>query len=133
MAGEWLYNYKGGIRIVMDMGKGERHGAAVHGRSKAGETLAETLVTMLIVGLSSALFVTMVGAAGRIFQGAKTKYGEIYDKITVAEEQDNSSIIASSSGKITVGRTDDASTGAVSFTAVDWYGDTDYVISYKVK
>jgi len=115
----------------MDMGKGERRGAAVHGRNKAGETLAETLVTMLIVGLSSVLFATMVGAASRIFQGAKTKYGEVYQEIAAAEGQTGDSLVTGmDSIVIVVG----SESGAVPKSVeVEWYGSQDYVMSYKVK
>jgi len=107
------------------MKKNERSGAVRNRRSRAGETLTETLITMLIVGLSSVLFITMVGASGRIFRSSKTKYDEIYGKIAAADVQSGTPF----EGAITV--TGSSST-AVS-VKVNWYGDTSYVLSYKVK
>ncbi len=109
----------------MDREKRKKRGAAGNGRGKAGETLTETLVTMLIVGLSSVLFLTMTGAAGRIFRRAEQEYGEIYDIISKADVQAPSA--TDSFGTITV------KGGANVQVDVDWYGDKDCVLSYKVK
>jgi len=106
------------------MGKKVRRGAVRTRRGKAGETLTETLVTMLIVGLSSVLFLTMVGASGKIFRMSETKYKELYEKIAAADVQDSGEI--SSLGSITVQGSSSSAT-----IAVDWYGGTDYVVSYK--
>jgi len=108
----------------MDMDKSKTRRVAGNRRGKAGESLAETLVAMLIVGLSSVLFLTMVGAAGRIFQTAKEGYNTICTAVTAAEKQEgggNSDI-----GTITV----TGSSGSVNVT-VNWYGDKDSVLSYK--
>jgi len=107
----------------MDMEKRERRGTVRNRRGKAGETLTETLVAMLIIGLSSVLFLTMVGAAGRIFRKAEKDYEKIYGKISEADAQTTS---AGDIGEIVV---NDGS-GEVKVT-VNWYGNKDYVLSYK--
>jgi len=107
----------------MDKGRSQRRGAVKNGRVKAGETLTETLITMLIIGLSSVLFLTMTGAAGRIFRRAETQYDEIYDEISKAYVQSEVLTDSNSIGEITV--------GAVAVD-VNWCGSTDYVLSYKV-
>jgi len=105
------------------MGIRARHGAAGNKRSKAGETLTETLITVLIVGLSSVLFLTMIGASGRIFRRAETEYDKIYEKIAEADVQ--STMLSGSIGDIIVKGEESV------HVSVDWYGNTDYVLSYK--
>ncbi len=112
----------------MDMDKSKMRRAVRSRRGRAGETLAETLVAMLIIGLSSVLFVTMVGAAGRIFQTAKTGYKTICDNVTAAEKQEGDGV--TSIGKITVAGTEEGSSSSVEVD-VKWYGEEDSVLSYK--
>ncbi len=116
----------------MDMEKRERRGAIRNRRGKAGETLAETLAGMLIIGLSSVLFVTMTGAAGRIFQTAEEKYGKVDEIISDAEEQDAECSDSDGIGKISIrsGISSGIGSGSVD-VKVDWYGSKDYVLSYK--
>ncbi len=113
----------------MDMEKRKRRGSVKNCRGKAGETLTETLIAMLIIGLSSVLFLTMIGASGRIFRRAETQYEKIYDKITVADGQKGADKLpdADSPGGIFVKGSEESS------VIVDWYGDWDYVLSYKAK
>jgi len=105
----------------------KRRGPVRNRRNKAGETLTETLVAMLIVGLSSVLFLTMVAASGRIFRRAEEEYKKIYGIISEADVQDpeNETI----TDMITV--KGDSSTRVT--VAVKWYGDPDYVLSYKAE
>ncbi len=107
---------------MMDMEKGGRRRAAGK-RSKAGETLTETLIAMLIIGLSSVFFLTMVGASGRIFRKSEAEYAEAYEKIAAADVQGSG---GSGGGSIKV-------KGPASETdvPVTWYGEADYVVSYK--
>ncbi len=103
------------------------------GRGNAGETLTETLIAMLIIGLSSVLFLTVIGASGRIFRKTETKYGELYEKIAAADGQSPIDKILdgdSTIGSITI---KNSPTDAGTNIPVDWYGDTDYVLSYEVK
>lgn len=99
-------------------------------RSKAGETLTETLITMLIIGLSSVLFLTMVGASGRIFRKTEAEYDEIYEKIAAADVQSDTLSKDESSGLGKIAVKGESSTTQI---AVDWYGSKDYVLSYKVR
>ncbi len=102
------------------------------GRGKAGETLTETLIAMLIIGLSSVLFLTMIGASGRIFRKTEEKYDELYEKIAAADGQSPSDKITngdSTIGSITIKK---SPTGAGTNIPVVWYGSTDYVLSYEV-
>ncbi len=112
------------------MKKIEKRGAIRDRRSKAGETLTETLIAMLIVGLSSVLFLTMTGAAGRISRKAETEYDNLYEKIISADAQ--TSVNALPNGKITVSVSNGSATTQVS-VSVDWYGSEDYVLSYKAR
>jgi len=99
---------------VVKMGKKER--------GRAGETLTETLVTILIIGLTSVLFLTMVGASGRIFRKTEQKYGELYEKIADADVR-RTPLSASEIGTISVDGEN---------VPVQWYGDREYVLSYEV-
>jgi len=111
---------------MTDMKRRERGPAVENRRRKAGETLTETLVALLMIGLSSVLFMTMTGASGRIFRKAEKAYEEIYEEISKADLQKGSPS-DDDIGTITV-------QGSASVTVdVDWYGSTDYVLSYKVK
>ncbi len=114
---------------MMDVDKSKTCRSVRNRRGKAGETLAETLVAMLIIGLSSVLFATMVGAASRIFEKAKTGYDTICADVTAAEMQEENDKLTESIGQITVIGTDSAT------VTVTWYrnkdGDTDSVLSYK--
>ncbi len=124
---------------MTDMETGGRRGAAGNRRRKAGETLTETLITVLIVGLSSVLFLTMVGASGRIFRRAEEMYETMYKEITAADEQDEALSPAESDGigKIVVSGSSDVP------VEVNWYryedgdgdgeNDKDYVLSYLVR
>ncbi len=97
-------------------------------RAKAGETLTETLVAMLVIGLASVLFLTMVGASGRIFRTSEDGYKKFYDKITTADVQSPPADPAGPPhGTMTV-----KGGAAETVVNVDWYGETDYVWSYKV-
>ncbi len=111
---------------MMDMEKSGRRRAAGK-RRRAGETLTETLIATLIIGLSSVLFLTMVGASGRIFRKAEDEYEKVYDKITAADAQEGVSPI---DGSVTVTVEGAYSPDPVN---VEWYGETNYVFSYKAK
>jgi len=110
-----------------------RRGPVRNRRNKAGETLAETLVAMLIIGLSSVLFLTTVLASTRIFQMARDGYRESYELISSAEKM-GTALSGNDLGEITV--TGMGSTGVT--VDVNWYGsdgddgDENYVLSYKV-
>jgi len=107
----------------MTRGRKERRGG--NGRGKAGETIVETLVAVLMIGLSAALFLTMVGAAGKIFRRAEDGYDELYEKISEADVQETA--YPGGGGTITV--RGEGSLIPDTFT-VDWYGN-DYVRSYN--
>lgn len=112
------------------MEKRAGRGAEKNRRSKAGETLAETLIAMLMIGLSSVLFLTMTGAAGRIFRKAEAEYQEIYAEIAAADVRDDGVFITN--GKDSIGKITVKGSSSTEIT-VKWYGDTDYVLSYEVK
>lgn len=133
-----MYDPEGYIKEGNNMTEkmNERHCAASHKRSRAGETLTETLIAMLIIGLSSVLFLTMVGTSGRIFRRARTAYNDAYDKTTaVAMEASSSSEGAPGDlGTITVAGEADADGSKSSVDVkVKWYGSKDYVLAYKME
>jgi len=112
----------------MNMGRKAMPGAVKKRRGSAGETLTETLVTMLIVGLSSVLFLTMIGASGRIFRKAEADYKVVYGDITAADVQ--SVEYTGSVGTITV----KGPVGPLpTEISVKWYGSTDNILSYGVE
>ncbi len=135
LAGRRLYDNKGmmemdtAISTAINREKRGRRGGTGKKRGKAGETLTETLVAMLIIGLSSVLFLTMVGAAGRISRNAEKAYKELYGIISAADNKKDAGKVPDTTviGEITV---EGVSSVEVD---VDWYGSTDYVLSYKVK
>lgn len=53
--------------------------------SRRGETLTETLVALLIVGLASGVLATMVGAASHMNKTAMDKDEVLYKAVTTAE------------------------------------------------
>lgn len=53
--------------------------------SRRGETLTETLVALLIVGLASGVLATIVGAASHMNKTAMDKDEVLYKAITAAE------------------------------------------------
>jgi len=107
------------------MGKNARRGAARNRRGKAGETLTETLITILIIGLSSVLFLTMIGASGKIYRKADKEYKVIYTKVGETDQ-----VHASGGGDI---RTMNVTTNgsATIKVNVSFYGDSDYFLSYQ--
>jgi len=119
---------------MMDMEKRPERGTGKNRRCKAGETLTETLITMLIIGLSSVLFLTMTGAAGRIFRRAELEYGKIYEIISGADVQaDSGSGAPSLSDSDNIGKISVIGTETTVELKVNWYGSTDYVLSYKAR
>lgn len=55
--------------------------------SKRGETLAETLVSIAILGMSIALMLTMVMTSSKITQDTREKDEELMDELNAAEQQ----------------------------------------------
>lgn len=123
-----MYDNKG--MIEMERKKRERRRAVRNRRDKAGETLTETLVAMLIIGLSSVLFLTMVGASGRISRNAEKDYKRLYEIISAADNK--TTPLSDSIGEITVKGIGAPATEEKT-VIVNWYGSTDYVLSYEVK
>lgn len=67
-------------------------------RSRKGETLTETLVALLIVGLSSVVLASMIGAASRMGIQAAERDEELREEISAAETRTGSG----QSGDVTV-------------------------------
>lgn len=59
-------------------------------RSRKGETLTETLVALLIVGLSSVVLASMIGAASRMGTQALERDKNLYEEITATETRPES-------------------------------------------
>lgn len=55
-------------------------------RSRRGETLVESLVSILIIALSSAMFATMVTTAVNINLKTETATAEFYEEFAAAED-----------------------------------------------
>ncbi len=104
-------------------------------RAKSGETITEALVAMLIIGLSSVLFLTMVATSGGIYRRAEEGYKEQYEKISAVDTknaaiEDNENKAVVENGTITV--TGDGASSASAEVNVKWYGDKDNILSYEV-
>ena len=56
-------------------------------RSRKGETLTETLVAILLVGLASVVLASMIGAASRMGVQAKEQDEKLRDAVTAVETQ----------------------------------------------
>jgi len=109
------------------MRKSERRGVVGSRRRRAGETLTETVMAILIIGLASVLFLTMVGVSGRIFHRAEEEYKKVYELITSADTRKDP---AAEADKMIVEGTKSVE------VEVEWYGKaredgTDYVLSYE--
>lgn len=91
-------------------------------RSRKGETLTETLVAVLIVGLASVVLASMIGAASRISTQVLEREKDLYEEIAAAETQTGSG----QDGVVTVriGGTDKN-------FAVSYYGGEDQLHSYS--
>lgn len=67
-------------------------------RSRRGETLTETLVGILLVGLASVVLASMVGASSRMSAQALKRDADLYEEIASAETRTGDS----SGGRVTV-------------------------------
>lgn len=56
-------------------------------RSRKGETLTETLVAVLLVGLASVVLASMISAASHMSAQALERDKDLYEEITAAEAQ----------------------------------------------
>ena len=54
-------------------------------RSRSGETLAEVLIALLIISLSSMLLVVMISTAGRIDMATRARDKMFYEELNLAE------------------------------------------------
>lgn len=59
-------------------------------RSRKGETLTETLVAVLLVGLASVVLASMIGAASRMGTQALERDAALYEEIIAAEARTGS-------------------------------------------
>ena len=97
-------------------------------KSKAGESLTETLVAILIFTLSSVIFFNMVQTSNRINGTAKAKEQEIQEQMVVAEKAEGTP----EDGKVNIQfRKADGSNITEKEIGIDIYGDTaDGLFSY---
>ena len=58
-------------------------------RSKKGETLAETLVSLVIIMLAASMLFTMIGASSRLTKKAEAADTAFYAELSQAEEGTN--------------------------------------------
>ena len=54
-------------------------------QARRGETLIETMAALLVIGLASAVFLTMVLSSSRINERAAIRDGHFYEDLTQAE------------------------------------------------
>lgn len=86
--------------------------------SRRGETLTETLVAVLVVGLSSAVLAAMIGAASRLNAVAIQKDETLYAAVIAAETGQDA---AAETGKVQV----TVGSDTVTFGSVSYYTDKD--------
>lgn len=71
-------------------------------RARKGETLTETLVAVLLVGLASVVLASMVGAASRMSIRALERDGKLYAAVTAAETQPDSAKVEETDSNVRV-------------------------------
>ena len=91
-------------------------------RSRKGETLTETLVAVLLVGLASVVLASMISAASHMSAQALERDTALYDEITVAEAQSSSQ-----NGSVTV---ELGGSSSQNFN-VTYFGEEDQLHSYS--
>lgn len=96
-------------------------------RSRKGETLTETLVAILLVGLASVVLASMISAASRMGAQALEWDTALYEAVTAVETQpDEAKTEAAKKVQVTIG-----SEPAEDFT-VAYYSDADGTLySYR--
>ena len=99
-------------------------------RGKQGETLAETLVSILIIALATLLLTTMVGSAVRIDGAADRVSAQLFEELDIAEERGGSR----DGGVVLAGglAAADLDTGR-SHLAVTFSGEADSLTCYRRK
>ena len=90
-------------------------------RSRKGETLTETLVAVLLVGLASVVLASMISAASHMSAQALERDTALYDEITVAEAQSSGQ-----NGSVTV----EIGGSSQNFN-VTYFGEEDQLHSYS--
>ena len=90
-------------------------------RSRKGETLTETLVAVLLVGLASVVLASMISAASRMGAQALERDTALYEEITVAEAQSSGQ-----NGSVTV----EIGGSSQNFN-VTYFGEEDQLHSYS--
>lgn len=98
-------------------------------KSRAGETLAEVLVSILVIAFAVLLLASMVSASGSIDLSTRERDGEFYENLTSAEKKEN----VTGTGTVTVDWKDGegGNVGSTSFT-VNVFGDRG-LASYAIK
>ena len=92
-------------------------------KSRAGETLAEVLVSILVIAFALLLLASMVSASGSIDLSTRERDGEFYENLTSAEKKENVTGTGTT-GTVTVDWKDGegGNVGSTSFT-VNVFGD----------
>ena len=99
-------------------------------RSKSGETLAEVLVAMLIIAISTMLLVVMTNTAGSIDISTRKRDKVFYEELTRAETHTVAAGETAENGKIIIKDAD--GTGSDQEIDVTVYGGRG-LISYEKK
>ena len=93
--------------------------------SRRGETLVETLAAILLVALSSTLFLTLITAGVRISAGGDRKTQQLNEEFSLAEEADPHGGHAST-GTVTL-----TQNGRTQSIPVTYYGDEGSLRAYR--
>jgi len=91
-------------------------------RTKAGETLMETLCAVLVTGLAVALLAGMFSASSRLSKKAAQAAAELYDTVSGAERAADTA----EDGHVTV-----EIDGTEVTLPVKFYGEADQAVSYR--
>lgn len=96
--------------------------------SRRGETLVETLAAILVVGLSSALFLTLITTGVRLSATGDAKMQQLNEALSIAEEADQDG------GHAVTGQVVLTQAGQSDQTIdVTYYGDAGSLRSYRMR
>ncbi len=94
-------------------------------RDRRGETLTETLCAVLVLALAVALMASMLAASSRLDRKTDQTAGALYQAVSDAEKPEAST----GTGNVSV----QVGTELTVTVEVDFYGNSDQVVSYQEK
>lgn len=96
-------------------------------RDRRGETLVETLCAVLVLALGVALLATMISASSRLDQKTDQAAADLYQSFSGAEKMTPGADSTEGTVSVQVGD------GTAKTIPARFYGDSDQVVSYRIK